>query len=301
MRSVFAMAALASCFVFAGMTTSTSASVVVYQLGNHPDGQKQNKQVWGDPAEYGLRLDHDGKLNTFNFDTQDGVYIVFEPGENKVRIFGTVEHIQSRDSETAVGTGELWEIDTILELTHATQADATPWNDGDGTGGIETDPMYEEILEDLKTNGANEDNHSMNQLKDAEFDADRLAFQVVQLKMTLQSTPNTSTGFSKQGTVQEFNEFPNGTEHIPMMLVKGHRLGGYEDPDGNSIADDLVGAGWLEKPGDDGLRPTKDFLFRVLERETGVPPVVLSLIPEPTSAVGFCLLGCLGLARRRRR
>lgn len=240
-------------------TAGLAQAAITVPLFNHPAG------VYG--ANYGLRLDNEEGIQTFNFDT--GVYLNLDPATNTASIFGTVVHNQS---------GDFYLIDAEIDLLQYTN-DGSEWR-SDTSG-----DLYDTVLFDLRENGDTTSGIDEMDLKDLPTPADRIGFNAVDLTLTFQadggSDGATYSVGSQTGDTFTFAEFPPGADEdtIPFMIVKGHRL----PPE----SDALVGVGWLtDVPGQRTF--IQDFIFQV------GPP-----IPEPTS-LGVLGAGGLLLLRRRR-
>lgn len=241
----------------AGAAGSAQAATI-FQLLNHPDG--------GRGGDYGLRLDNEEGLQTFNFDA--GVYLNIDPVSDSARIFGTVMHNQS---------GDFYLIQADIDLLQYTH-DGSEWRSN--TSG----DLYDGVIEDLIADGDSASAIDEMDLKDLSTLADRIGFNSVDLALTYMADGGTdgvtySVG-SQTGPTFNFVEYPPGFEEetIPFMIVKGFRF--------PADSDNLTGVGWLtDVPGQ--RTGFQDFIFQV------GPP-----IPEPTS---FGLMGAASLLLLRRR
>jgi hypothetical protein len=226
---------------------------------------------------YGLRVDN-GSVQTFSFGPDGGAGVEMQFfSDNTAKIVGVTKHNQS---------GQLWSLDADLSI-HLFTNDGSEWRtnlSGD---------LYGEMLNDLINFGANENHAGEHNLKDKNYAADRIGFEVLTLTMELQSPgPAVFTLPGQTNGVITLYDFPQSANVIPFLLAKGHRLG--------NSSQEIAGLGWLDprKPSDqnggDGL--TQDFLFKLKSDS-------ITVVPEPGSVVAIAaiaLVGLIGCVRKRR-
>ena len=254
--------------------TETQAGLIVPLL-DHGDGAKG--------SNYGIRIDN-GAVQTFSLQLGGAsVSMKFFTGgalKNQAQIFGTVKHNQS---------GQLWNINAALDV-HLFTNDGSEWRSN-----LSGD-LYDGMITDLITTGDSEFGSGGMSLKNNVFIADRIGFRVVTLDMSLQSGQGAAafTLPGQTGGNVTLYDYPQGSENIPFVLAKGHRL--------SASSNEIAGFGWLDartpdaQSGNDGL--TQDFLFRL---GSGTPTDNNPIIPEPSSIVLLVSGGMSFLVFGRRR
>lgn len=265
MNRMFAMGA-AAVMLLAGSASAGN----VWKVVNHPDGSAINGNGV-DAAGYVLRLDYDGKVNTFNANTTDDLLLIIDVDNNRAVMTGTVTHNQSGDDATlADANDDVYSLEAVFKL---------PLLSGDWFGMNDDETLYDQLLDDLLANNETPSGSSYG------TDKDRLNFYMTDL--TIERISNPTNGDLEFTGPADWDEYPNAEpgEGKPLFIQVGWR-----DFDG------LSGAGWVEPAPDLGRVATDDFLFGLEKcRECETPE-----IPTPAALpAGLLALGAIAARRRR--
>ncbi|MCA9243317.1 MAG: hypothetical protein KDA32_05130 [Phycisphaerales bacterium] len=259
-------------FAIAGMASAVAGPVsfpVTFPAFSHPNGDASANPLAEDNRDYGLRLDYNGRVNTFHFvNVTMTFYNPPSPDNSTVmaRLEGDVAHLQSSNGGTIGYAGssgydaedQLYSLVAEFRVIGASGG----WN----TNGV----PYAGMFDDLRA---------------ATPENDRLTFALQDTTLSPQFNP----GDAVFNGPLSWDEYP-GSDAAPdagsFYITPRHRL--TNAAFSGSEWDVLGAAGWLERSSDAGRPATNDFLFYL-----GATPV-----PEPASAA---LLSVLALFATRRR
>ncbi len=259
-------------FAVAAMVSAQAETVsfpVTYPAFSHPNGNASANTLAQDDRDYGLRLDTNGRVNTFHFvNVTMTFYNPASPDNSTLmaRLEGDIAHLQSSEGG-ALG----YSANSGYDPEDQVYSFVADFRVIGASGGWNTGAVpYGDMFDDLRS---------------ATPENDRLSFALHDTTLTPQFAP----GDAVFDGALNWDEYP-GSDAAPnngsFYITPRHRL--TNAAFAGSEWDVLGAAGWLERSEDDGRPATNDFLFYL-----GATPV-----PEPTSAL---LVGVMALFATRRR
>ena len=169
------------------------------------------------------------------------------------------------------GSGQLWDFVVDLENGLITNDNpSTPWNSAP--------TFYDGMIEDFFANADNHFGEDTDDLKDLTQPFDRIGLLDATLNITLQS----GQGSADYTGPTQFFDFPQGTNVVPFIIVKGHRLG--------SDSDELAVIAWID-PNPPAHQGSSDGVTR---------DILGKMVSEPGSIAVWSVVVALGLVRTRR-